>query len=334
MAREHQFASDAATESVEALSFEQTVPRALAHRQALGEVFVADSMQVGEDEFLLAVQIPRAHSVWFDRCVAFHDPLSTAEAARQSVFVVIHRHLGIPPGLPFSLQRMEFAMKDLAAYRDNEASPLQGHLRLRVTRHGASLLLGGMSIDGELTIGGEAALTVSGDIAFMPRGDYDALRAYRRARKPLDGATAAAVSPLEPAAVGRLDARNVVIGAPEPHRDAGGATRYPLVIDRRHPSFFDHEYDHVPGPLIIEAWRQAAIVTAHAAGAVPTPVVALTGLDVAFADFGEFEGRVECSASLDPAVAPAAHAHVAVSVGLHQFGEQIAAGRIELSPYP
>jgi hypothetical protein len=311
------------------VSFEQTVPRAIAHRQAVGEVFVTDSVQIADDEFLLGVQLPRAHSLWFDRRVRFHDPVSTAEAARQSVFVVIHRHLGVPVGLPFSLQRMQFAVADLAAYEDDEASPLQGRLRLRVTRQGLSLLLGGMSIDGELTIGDAVAMTLSGDIVFMPRADYDALRSYRRARKPLEpGVAVSAARPLEPAAVGRLDPRNVVIAAPERERDSAGATRYPLVIDRRHPSFFDHAYDHVPGPLIVEAWRQAAIVTAHAAGALPAPVAAVTGCEFTFTDFGEFEGRVECSALLEPATSPA------VRVGLHQFGEQIAAGRIELRPYP
>ena len=313
------------------VSFEQTVPRAVAHRQAVGEVFVTDSVQLADDEFLLGVQLPRAHSLWFDRRVRVHDPVSTAEAARQSVFVVVHRHLGVPVGLPFSLQRMEFAVVDLAAYADDEASPLQGRLRLSVSRRGPNLLLGGMSIEGELEIGGAPAMTLGGDIVFMPRADYDALRAYRRARKPLDpDAAAVAARPLEPAAVGRLDARNVVIGAPERERDGAGATRYPLVIDRRHPSFFDHAYDHVPGPFIVEAWRQAAIVTAHAAGALPTPVAALTACEFTFSDFGEFEGRVQCSALLEPAAPP----YAAVRVGLHQFGERIAAGRVELRPYP
>ena len=81
------------------LSFEQTVPRSLVHRVALAEVYVADSLQSGDEEFVLAIQIPRAHCVWFDRRVAYHDPLSMAEAARQGVYVVVHRHIGLPAGL-------------------------------------------------------------------------------------------------------------------------------------------------------------------------------------------------------------------------------------------
>src|SRR5687768_5464612 len=113
------------------LSFEQTVPRALVHRAALGEVYVADSLQSGDGEFVLAIQIPRAHCVWFDRRVPYHDPLSTAEAARQGVYVVVHRHIGVPPGLTFSLRRLELRVEDLEGYRDQGTSPLQGLLTLR-----------------------------------------------------------------------------------------------------------------------------------------------------------------------------------------------------------
>src|SRR2546421_5590373 len=107
------------------LAFEQTVPRTLAHRRALGEVFVADSAQVGDDEFLLALQVPRAHSLWFDRLVPYHDPFAMAEACRQGAFVVVHRYLRVPHGLPFSLQRVEFRVPDLESYRDGGETPLE-----------------------------------------------------------------------------------------------------------------------------------------------------------------------------------------------------------------
>jgi hypothetical protein len=315
------------------LSFEQTVPRGLVHRTALGEVYVADSLQVGDAEFVLAVQVPRAHCVWFDRRVAYHDPLSTAEAARQGVYVVVHRHVGVPPGLTFSLQRLELRVEELDAYRDGGSSPLQGLLTLRLveqTKHGSSL--GSMSFEGDLSVDGAVAMTLRGDLVFLSPDDYAALRAYQRRRNPPESGLPPADGPaLDAAACGRLDQRNCVLGEPALAAAADRATRYPLIVDQHHPSFFDHGYDHVPGPLIVEAYRQAAIVTAHRSGALPSPVAAITGCEAAFTDFAELDSRIECVAAIDGVFDDG---RVGVSVGLRQFGKDVSTGRVELRPYP
>jgi len=306
------------------------VPCSIAHRRALGEVFVADSAQTGEDEFLLAIQLPRSHSVWFDREPEFHDTLSTAEAARQGAFVVVHRHLGVPVGLPFSLQKFEVAVTDVDAYRDNQRSPLEGLLRFSLTeRDMRTDELGSLSFVGELTIDGTAAMTMAGGITFLPARDYSALRDYQRSRKPIAEAATPAPQRLDPAAVGRRDPRNVVIGQPTGSDE--GETRYPLVVDRSHPSFFDHDYDHVPGPLMVEAWRQAALVTATESRALPSPVVATVGCAMSFSDFAEFEAVVEVSTSVSETTDDG---RVSVAVAAHQFGNQLGEGGIVLAPYP
>jgi hypothetical protein len=108
-----------------------------------------------------------------------------------------------------------------------------------------------------------------GDLVFLAPEDYAALRAYHRRRNPSESAPPPAGGPaLAAAASGRLDQRNSVLGEPAADGSAGAATRYPVIIDRQHPSFFDHGYDHAPGPLLVEAYRQAAIVTAHRTGAL------------------------------------------------------------------
>lgn len=42
-----------------------------------------------------------------------------------------------------------------------------------------------------------------------------------------------------------------------------------VALDRSHPFFFEHEYDHVPGLLIMEAARQFAVAVAHLFFKVP-----------------------------------------------------------------
>lgn len=315
----------------EELSFEQTVPRALAHRHAVGEVFVTDSSAEPDGDFLVAIQVPRAHSLWYDRTIAFHDPFSSAEAARQGSFVVLHRYFGVPVGLPFSLLRWDFRVEDLEAYRDNESSPFQGVLRYHVTdraKPGADL--GDMTLAGELTVEGRRAMTFSGDVVFFGREDYAALREFQLSRKPAVNPVIAASSRpvrLDPSLIGRLDHRNVAIGD---SLGDGPVPRYPYVIDTTHPSYFDHAYDHVPGPFIVEGFRQAAIVTAVRAG-LSSPVVAVTGCSTTFTNFGEFGEILECSAEV---TGQDEQGRVTVDLGLHQYGKQLAQAGIELTPYP
>jgi hypothetical protein len=296
-------------------------------------VYVADSLQAGDDEFVLTFQVPRAHCVWFDRRVPYHDPLSTAEAARQGVYVVVHRHIGMPPGLAFTLQGVRFRVEDLERYRDHAVSPLQGVLTLRLVDHTTHAGgVGGMTFEGDVVVDDTLAMTVGGDLMFLPHDDYAALREYQRGRSSLQTADPPAAGPgLDAAASGRLDRRNSVLGEPEPDGSSGGAIRYPVIVDQQHPSFFDHAYDHAPGPLLLEAYRQAAIVTAHRAGALPSPCAAITGCTAAFTDFAELDARTECSAAVDDRFDDG---RVGVSVGLVQFGKEIATGHVELRPYP
>jgi 2-oxo-3-(phosphooxy)propyl 3-oxoalkanoate synthase len=307
------------------LTFDRTVSRELAHRRAVGEVFVTDSARLSDDEFALALQIPRAHSLWGDRDVPWHDPFATAEAARQGAFVVVHRYLGVPVEVPFTMRTFEFSVADLHAYQDNRRSPLEGVLRYRISdRRGHGGRLGSMRVDGTLTVDATVAMRVGGDVAFMSRDDYLALRAFQRASKPVDTSTAPDVRPVDAVAVGRVDRRNVVVGEPV-------GKYYPLVVDRAHPSYFDHDYDHVPGPFCVEGLRQAAVLAAVESRALDTPVAAMSGCDVRFHDFGEFEGPLYVSAEI---VDSASDGHVHVLVGLHQFGKELVSGRIDLARYP
>jgi hypothetical protein len=327
MAEELGTASGERSDAAHGLSFEQTVPRSLVHRAALAEVYIADSRQSGDEEFVLAVQVPRAHCVWFDRRVPYHDPLSTAEAGRQGVYVVVHRHVGLPSGLTFSLQRVDVRVEDLDGFRDG-GTPLQGILTLRIVKQAQSGgALGSMTLAGEMVVDGRVVVRVGGDLVFLPSEDFTALRAYQRRRNPPESAPPPATGPaLQAAASGRLDARNSVLGEP-----ASEGAAFPLVIDEQHPSFFDHGYDHVPGPLIIEAYRQAAIVSAHRAGALASPVCATVGLDATFKDFAELDARIEVSATVDES---SEDGSVAVDVGLRQFGKDLSTGRVRLRPYP
>ena len=311
------------------LRFEQTVPRALAHRRGVGEVYVCDSTQIEDERFLLALQVPRAHSLWFDRRGPHHDPFSVAEACRQGAFVVVHRYLRIPQGLPFSLQRVEFRVEDVDVYRDDGVAPLEAVCDLRLEEsHREGDALRAMSFSGELTIGDSPAMSMGGGLVFLPSDDYEVLRSHQRARKERDGGGGrAAVEPIEPHLVGRRDERNVVIGEPA---EEGGELRFPIVVDEAHPFFFDHAQDHLPGPLIVEAYRQAAIAAATRSGELASPVTVAAGCRASFSDFAELDADTQCAAS----VRGAEGGRVTVEVALLQLGGRIAEAEVELVEAP
>ncbi|MFF3405274.1 AfsA-related hotdog domain-containing protein [Streptomyces sp. NPDC002742] len=314
------------------LGFEQTVPRSLAHRRQIGEVFVADSAQSSDVDFHLSFQIPRAHSLWSDRNGAYHDSFASAEAARQSIFVLLHRHVGVPVGLPFSLQRITLRVEDPTAYADDGISALQGHLHYRVAeRQGKGSDVVSMTLEGVMEIDGRRAMTLGAVLAFMSQEDYDVFRAFQRAQKPVEGTRPTPAHRLAPALVGREIPRNVVIGStgPKGSEPDDGTIRYLLAADRRHPAFFDHEYDHVPGPLMVEGMRQAAVAAACRSGAIASPHALAVGCDAAFLDFAEFEADVVYEARVS---APGADGSLPVAVRIQQFGKTIVEGRVELLP--
>lgn len=306
------------------LGFDRTVPCALAHRRAVHEVFVTDSAHLAADEFLVAVQLPRAHSLWSDRPRGYYDPLMSVEAARQATFVAMHNHLNVPLGLPGSLQRIDFQVEDIEAYKDNADRPLQGLLRGQLVNEHRHNGLIAMTVEAELWIGESPAMALNGDIVVFPTRDYEVLRAHVRARKPLASASESQPPALAPAAVGRSSPANVVVGGES--REPTGGWRYTLIVDESHPTFFDHAQDHVPGPLILEAYRQAALATsAHECGASPLSLV-LTACRAQFVDYGEPEVPVQCTAQLDSDCGR----ELTLTVGLHQFGAQIAEGEVRL----
>lgn len=319
-------AAGAAASLGSSLDFSRCLPRELAHRRALAEVFVTDSAQLGEDEYAVAIQIPRAHSLWFDRRVPYHDPLAALEASRQATFVIVHRHLGVERGPPFTLRRIEFRVLDLEAFRD-DGEPLEAiwHARLEAVEAREEILVG-MGLRGTLLVDGAVAATLSGEVAMLPRREYELVRATQRARVT---AERRARPPLgrrvDPTAVGRGDRRNVVLGAAEDRGEAGGRARR-LVVDEAHPSFYDHPQDHVPGPLLVEAFRQAALLAAVEAETLARADAVVVGCEASFGDFCEPDAAAWCSAEVLPEPGPGA----AVEVALHQFGSRFATARIEL----
>jgi A-factor biosynthesis hotdog domain len=163
---------------------------------------------------------------------------------------------------------------------------------------------------------------------FYAKNTYTKLRSYQRKDKQLGDAQPHTIPPrVDPDRVGRVFDRNVTIGE-SAIAGSAGEHRYVGIVDQKHPCFFDHPGDHVPGALLIEIYRQAAIATATGGGEATPAAAVVTHFDVQLSDFAELEAPVECSATITDEPADGG---VAITIAMHQFDSQIGDAHVELS---
>ena len=277
------------------LRFDATVPRRLVHRSSIAEVFVTDSVQTGPDTYAVAAQLPRAHMVGED--ASFHDFLLLVEVARQSGVLVAHRHLDVDLDMAFVFRRLRLTMADPSSLRVGSApAQIVVSMTVDVSRNRAGRVQG-LKFTGEVAVDGRSAFVGHGELVFVSRTAFRALRGRSRGGSlPGDGVLPNFV-PASPATVGRRDQRNVVLTEPTTASD-GAAAGAVMIIDVTHPHIFDHPLDHAPGNLQLEAARQLAIAAVARANGLDPRSLQITAADADFSDFAELDRVTRVSATL------------------------------------
>jgi hypothetical protein len=245
-----------AAECLRPLSFEQTAPRDLVHRRAIGEVLLTDWIRLGPHRFKVGAQWPRGHGFYGPVGDRWHDPLLAAESIRQTSSLVSHVFYDLPRDHPTLMTELSTTLSLDALRLDDR--PVNVELTIDctdVTLQGSRLA--GMTMDVGLTRDsvdlGHGRMTLN----CMRRSVYRRLRgAYAEVPAGLPEQTA----PLPPHEVGRAVEADVVLGPPLDDRDKADSREgvWPLRVNWMHPTLFDHPTDHVPGMLLLEAARQAA----------------------------------------------------------------------------
>ncbi|WUH89375.1 hypothetical protein OG900_03910 [Streptomyces sp. NBC_00433] len=299
---------------VAALGFDQFVPPMTVNRRSPREVFVTDHARIGPDEFAIAVRVAHDHPLWSDQRAPWHDPVAMTEAFRQAFVVARHEYLDVQRGTPSAVQQVTLDVWELDAFRADGETPLQGVVKVRVTQTDSTF-----DIAGDFLVGGVRAMSLSFGSILFPRESYHEIRDYQRSRRALDAGSVPDAKPIDPELVGRRDRGNVVIGP------AVRPDRYPLLVDRTHPSFFDRDYDHIPASLLIEAMRQSALRSAAEAGLCAGDA-ALTRAELDFGIFVEIDVPAECAVSVT-----GRPGGVSASIGIDQAGVRVASGTLELT---
>lgn len=244
---------------------DRTVSRHLVHRASVSEVFLTGWQATGPYDFLLGAQWPRLHGFYRLPGDRYHDPVLMAETVRQAGLLIGHAGFGVPRGHHFVMEELGYALGEaglpgLAVTADPASLMLTVGCQDVRMRHGR---LASLRVHAEVTRNGRRIGHGAGQLRVVTPASYQRLRGPdRRAVAP--------PRPPEPAApelVGRAQSADVVL-SPTLRPDT-----WLLRADAGHPVLFDHELDHVPGMLVLEAARQAAQRLHHPEPVVPVELV-------------------------------------------------------------
>jgi 2-oxo-3-(phosphooxy)propyl 3-oxoalkanoate synthase len=321
--------SDSLPPGVASLRFDATVPRGLVHRAAVAETLLTDAAEVGEDRYVVAAQLPRGHVLYNDGRGRYHDLLLLAEVVRQAGTLVSHRFYDVPEGFIFPLRRAQIEVTDLDAMATSDvASQMVADIRI-AGQERQSGTLASMALEAALIVDGLRVGSAGGAIHFVSPSSYRTLRRNRPAAD--DDPAHVSVRRAEPHRVGRCDLRNVVVGELErPTGHEGYTCR--IVADTRHPSFFDHPQDHIPGMLLLEAYRQLALLAVADACAWAPESLLVVACDATFSRYAELDLEARCSASVGEPVLPRrGEAWVPVSLKVSQQGATLSEATVRIA---
>jgi hypothetical protein len=256
----------------------------LVHRLSVAEVLLTDVLPDGAGQFIAAAQWPLSHPTFPRGGEGVHNPLMIVETLRQLGIYIPLRYCATPLGSHFLITDVSYELDPAAEprveYGSSEVTCLVAMSDVR--RSPASGALSGMRLRARFLAAGRPFAQAEGGARILDAERYSALRGVR---PELDDRPRAAAG-LRPApeSLGVASPQDVMLAV-----GADGVRVDP--VDPRHPYFFDHDSDHVPGVTLMEAARQA--VAAQSQGRLRRPI----GCGLRALRFTEFSppAAVECT---------------------------------------
>ncbi|ANS67316.1 transcriptional regulator [Streptomyces lincolnensis] len=277
------------------------VPQSYSHKRNADETLLTSWRRTGPDSFLIRARWPEVHPFYTTRTAGI-DPLLFGETIRQCLPTLSHAAYEVPLGhhLLWETYDYELATDDPAASCATPAltpasdrphdAPHEIVLHAGchdVTRRGTRASAATVRIralQGDRLIGtATTRFSIQTPAVYRRlRGEYaDIAHALERRLPP--------PTPLAAPEAGRSRPYDVVLSP----TDIPG--RHRLRVDTGHPVLFDHDVDHVPGMLLIDAARQAA----HAAS--PVRPARAVGMTTRFSRYVEFDAPCWVETAPDPA---------------------------------
>jgi hypothetical protein len=241
------------------------VTRQQVHRAADAEVLITARARTGPHRFRCAARWPSGHRTAVG---GRHSPLLVAESIRQACLCLAQGYFDVPGDTQFVIKSLAFTIdpgREPAAR--GAATDLVMDVDVGDLRHDpATGQLVALTMQGAYRTADDAEVfaTAAGTARLFTPEQYTAVRAA-----PTDLQPMAAAGPLRRPAPGQVavarSADVVIAQAPDERWLIAPA-------DPRHPFFFDHPADHLPGMLLLEAARQHALLQ------LADPRLRLTGM--------------------------------------------------------
>ncbi|WP_225636974.1 ScbA/BarX family gamma-butyrolactone biosynthesis protein [Streptomyces solaniscabiei] len=273
-----------------------TVPRESVHRQSPSEVFLGSAGPGPDGGFTARALLPRAHPYWTDHAhPRAADPLLLLECCRQAETYAAHEYFGVSADTKFVLVDWSLALEPAA----HGPAVTGAEVVIEATTHDAERrgdTLRSLAYRMRLSVDGAPAGEVRMRVRYVPEAVYRAMRARRDGsalpssreyRGRPDGV------PAPPAEVARTAADNVVLLDVRPDADA---VRARMRVAGDHPSLFDHAQDHVPGMVLMEAGRQAALLALGRFGGRPAADWRIGVLRAEFSAYAELDAPLTVTA--------------------------------------
>ncbi len=280
------------------LNFERPVPKSLVHKRRETNVLVTDVRQFGPDTFLCGGVVPRGHTFLDEEGrEPTRDILFYTEMGRQASIAVSHRFFSVPMDHCFIMGGSAIELLGQCRGEENEVAADRIAIEIRIRQK--QLRKGTLTTaQAEYALFSERSQVIRGTGSWnlQARSLFERVRRSALANLPA-GEELMTFPRVEPAALGRRDAGNVVISYPERLRGEHFSAR--LQVDLKHPFFFDHPLDHVPGILVFEGCSQLAMLSIARATRSRVKDLVLDACEIRFDQFAELSLETELEAHIE-----------------------------------
>lgn len=276
-------------------NYQSTIPKSCVHRAVLGEVFLTDTKRINDNKYVTAGYLPKSHIYFNDLpCKEsnkrFYDAIILLEICRQTSIYVTHNFFDVPYSAKFVFDDADFTLLKSEIPYKSECSNVIVEVDI-IERKYRRTELTGLIFQMYIYVDGSCCARKIMNISWMDAKKWHRLRS-KRPLECYDTSNSLSAATHE---VGRQLPLNVVIGDVEFNEDSCTTS---LIVDQNHPSIFDHPLDHVPGMLLIEAYRQTALVSMCKYYDAKSVDLVINRYEISFKNFCEFNLPAHCNADI------------------------------------